>query len=136
MNEAQKRETFHAAIELLVERAVTKSRPDNAGAYSATVRADLSTRYRDAARDMYRQHGELTADELAEILEPSTPVRVERKRTALDAEIEANAERLKALPDRTPTPLDEAKRRLEAMRSTLRAGIQKLTPEQENTTHA
>ena len=54
MRESEKAEAYTAAINLLVDQAVTAAKPNSPGAYAATVRADLSQRHRAAARDAFR----------------------------------------------------------------------------------
>lgn len=68
MRESEKAEAYTAAINLLVDQAVTAANPKSPGAYAATVRADLTERHRDTAREAFRKYGELSAEHLATLL--------------------------------------------------------------------
>lgn len=68
---ATKRETFRAAVELLVERAVSAGNPNNPGAYAASIRADLLNDHRSTAMELLDLDPSLTAESLAESLEPA-----------------------------------------------------------------
>lgn len=78
MRENEKAEAFSAAIEILVERSVANADiKTSAGSYASTVRADLSSRMRPVARELFSEHGDLTGEELAVLLAahdaPPTP---------------------------------------------------------------
>lgn len=80
MRESEKAAAYTEAINLLVDQAVTAAKPKSPGAYAATVRADLSERHREAARDAFRKYGDLTGEHLALLLaaadkpQPAPPV--------------------------------------------------------------
>ena len=68
MREAEKKETYEAAIELYVSDVVAKAQPDHPVLYARKVRDDLSDRHRDNARNLFAEYGDLTADELRGLL--------------------------------------------------------------------
>lgn len=70
MRETEKRQAFHDAIELLVARAVTATRPSNPEGYACTVRADKATRHHATARLLFAERSGLDACTLADLLEP------------------------------------------------------------------
>lgn len=122
MRENEKARCYTQAIDLLVEQAVAAKRPDSPGAYASTVRADLSERMREKAREVFAERDEVTADELAAILAES------EKRPAL-----ALAEPLSpavGLPTYTAEPWEpappevrrQARERIAAIRGSLKEG--------------
>ena len=68
MRESEKKETFEAAVELLVADAVAKGQPEHPVLYARKVRGDITERHRDNARNLFAEHGELTAEELRGLL--------------------------------------------------------------------
>lgn len=80
MNSDEKREVFHAAVDLLVDRRVAEIKPTSAGAYAAKTRTALRSEHRDAAREMFDAYDDLgtaiDAAQLADLLEPPRPAPV------------------------------------------------------------
>jgi hypothetical protein len=117
MRESEKAAAYTVAINLLVDQAVTAAKPKSPGAYAATVRADLSERHRDAAREAFRKYGDLSGEHLAILL------------TADDARATGGDVRPMPLEPWTPpepeptagpvTPRETARERLAAIRATL-----------------
>ena len=68
MRESEKRQVYETAIERLVDELVAKTQPDNPVPYARRIRQDLSARHYQHARDLFAEHGELTADELHTLL--------------------------------------------------------------------
>lgn len=73
MRESEKRDVYNAAIEVLVARAVERKQPDNPDVYARCVRTDLGKRHYDRAVELFKAHGDLSADDLVTLLTPSKP---------------------------------------------------------------
>lgn len=74
---ATKRETFRAAVDLLVTREVNAAQPASPGAYAASVRARLLNDKRDDARALMEDQL-LTPERLAELLDDTPEVAAPR----------------------------------------------------------
>lgn len=70
---ATKRETFRAAVDILVTREVERARPNNPGAYAGSVRSRLLNDKRDHARALM-EDAVLTPEQLAEALDDTPAV--------------------------------------------------------------
>lgn len=75
---AHHRETWRAAIEILVSREVANSGAKNPGAYAGSVRSRLLNDTRDRARALVEADPTITAEQLAQALDdtpdiPATP---------------------------------------------------------------
>ena len=74
---ATKRETFRAAIDILVTREVALAQPNNPGAYAGSVRSRLLNDKRDHARALMEDQL-LTPERLAELLDDTPEVAAPR----------------------------------------------------------
>lgn len=78
MTSDEKRQVFHDAIEILVERAVAIADiKTSAGAYASKTRAALREEHRPAAKEIFGAYDDLGTDidaaQLADLLEPPKP---------------------------------------------------------------
>lgn len=77
MNPDEKREIFHAAVDILVDRIVANAKPKNPGAYAAKTKTALRSQHRADAREIFDAYDDLGTDidaaQLADLLEPPRP---------------------------------------------------------------
>ena len=120
MRETEKRQVFHDAIELLVARAVTATRPTNPDGYACTVRADKATRHHPTARVLFAERSQLDAATLADLLEPPVVAEPEPANPSSALTEWTGPERNPADGDLAATP-DAARPHLEHARAALAA---------------
>ena len=96
LTDKERRDRFHAAVDVLVDRHLNRNPSIAPGPHRRSVTAGKRTDHSEAAMAHLLQRPDLTAEQLADLLEPTgRPDATTRHLRAIEGELERNAARLR-----------------------------------------